>query len=226
MEIIKFGEFSFYYEPSEDGSANQPAEYLITETWGLAENYVRAYDVREDWVVVTAGAWIGMDAILFSKKAKQVFALEPLEHNYNKMLKNIQMSGSNNIIPIKAGFWNKNEDVVMNKTVASSADGHDINWDANKVLSTCMTTCYTWDHFTEEFNVPQSHLCIIDIEGAEGKFIEGMTKNLPERLLMASYHPVSPVWEWQDALRGKGYAPDGHVQEPNGMVHSHKFRKV
>lgn len=71
--------------------------------------YMGAYDyildrIRPDDVVVDGGANIGVFSILASRKAKQVFAVEPHPRNYQALCRNIELNHAKNVTPVNSAL--------------------------------------------------------------------------------------------------------------------------
>jgi FkbM family methyltransferase len=77
----------------------------------IIENYfLNVYNVnyiRRNDYVIDLGAGIGDFALLASKKAEKVFAIEPNPKDYSTLLENIKRNNINNIIPINMAVSDK-----------------------------------------------------------------------------------------------------------------------
>lgn len=126
--------------------------------------------------IIDCGANIGLSSIFYSLHFPQakIIALEPEENNFNLLVKNCRPY--ENIIPLKAGIWNKRTGLeVINKTgqpwEMQVVESHAPNADVEAVSVPCLL---------EKYNLKKIDILKIDIEGSEKELFEtGSEKWLP-----------------------------------------------
>lgn len=90
-----------------DNMANLFRFKALRERFNVFERY---FKIEEGDVVVDAGAFIGDSLPYFSKKVGKtgkVYAFEPLEANYRRLLRFIRYAMLNNVHPYKIALWNE-----------------------------------------------------------------------------------------------------------------------
>lgn len=218
--------FVFFFDENDNAGAGTKPELSIEGEYDLAVRYLDFFkDDKSEWTVLISGGWIGVDVVLFSKHVKRVVALEPIKWTYRKMMLNLSTNSCHNVDSFNLGFWDSDGLMDFNIIFTSGVSGILINWVENEIIGNEICECMRWDTFMKEhdYNID---LCIIDIEGAEGRLIKSMTASLPKRLIIAGYHPSSLLHEWENELLEKGYKKLGHIIDNNLNVHSHCYELV
>ncbi len=129
-------------------------------------------------VAVDVGAHIGYFTLLAARRVGptgRVYSFEPAPSNYDLLLRNIEINGYQNIIPIQKAVSNH----VGETTLFLHADsvGHSLYRETpGKNRSAIEVSTTTLDRFFEEEGWPHVHLVKMDIEGAEPTALEGMTR--------------------------------------------------
>ena len=138
----------------------------------ISEEY--NYDYGNPIVIVDAGANIGLTSIYFANKYPNatIIAIEPEESNYKLMLKNI--SSYDNIIPLNAAIWFKNEDL----SVIDPGSGF-WGYQVSKFTEECNTNLkspgITIDTLMTKYSIDLIDLLKMDIEGAGKKYIQKLS---------------------------------------------------
>ena len=231
-KIIKFEDITLVNNEEEDGcpGAGIPAIKIVNWEYLIAKEYVGFYPVEKDWTIVSAGAWLGIESIFFSRLAQKVFALEPITDTFVKLLENCKLNNASNVYPINIGLGDQTgllDMIITNNSAASGFENYDPSH--NTLMEKRQFQIYTWDDFVDSQKLQKVDLCIVDIEGAEGRFLTKMTKCLPKRLMIAIYHPNSPISKWKHLISERGYVYDGIIHEYQGLdgkpgdTHSHVY---
>lgn len=224
MEEIELDGYKISFDEKDGSPTNNISahDWIVAEWNGITQNYIKRYNVQSDWNIVIAGGWIGLDTVVFAKKCKMVYTLEPFPDSYNKIVKNCRNNNVYNVTLIPMAFSNKNILESGYIVDGSGANGINLNYPQNKVIGNIDITSITWDTFINLYEIKQVDLCIIDIEGAEERFMEGMTKVLPKRLFMSIYHPSNDWGRLRDLVKNKGY----HLVPPHIMVDGRTHSEV
>ncbi len=140
--------------------------------------------IKPDSHIVDAGANIGFYSLVsesFLGQQGMIYAFEPVPHNYNQLLKNIELSQSSNIKVFKKGLWNKTEvlefslDAEMENNAGSFTLGNVQN--AREKVKCEVTTL---DSLVQEKQISKVDLIKMDIEGAELMAIEGAQQTIDQ----------------------------------------------
>jgi FkbM family methyltransferase len=147
-----------------------------------------------DWTIVDVGACQGHSSVgLALSGAKVVYALEPEPTNFLKLVENIGKSGIHNIVPFNVGLADKSgiRDLLL------CPNDHEIHslkklWNTNygKQEGSIRCAFLSWNDFLVTYNVGHVDFCMMDAEGMDEEIVQGMTANLPDRLVVAKYHSV------------------------------------
>lgn len=119
-------------------------------------------------VIIDCGANIGLSSIFYSvnfPKAK-IIALEPEENNFNLLVKNCRPY--DNIIPVKAGIWNKNIGLEMINKTGQPWEMQVVESDAPNADVEAVSVPY----LLEKYNLKSIDILKIDIEGSEKELFE------------------------------------------------------
>jgi FkbM family methyltransferase len=167
-------------------------------------------------VVIDAGAHVGYFTLLAARSVGpigRVFAFEPVPRNYDLLVRNIELNGYRNIVPVQKAISN----IVGSARFFIHPDtvGHSLFAEtSSKTRRAINVEVTTLDHFLEGEGWPPVHLVKMDIEGAEPAALEGMTglltRNRALRLVVEYVpHILKRAGEdptrFLDRLRGLGF---------------------
>lgn len=157
--------------------------------------YQKYYTVKEDDVVIDAGANMGHLSIFFSKNVGEngkVYSFEPDKFNIQTLLNNVKLNPSlpHNIIVQDKLLWDTNTfiDFEESGTVGSSAV-----WFSGK-NSVVKKEAVTIDSWVKEQQLSRLDYIKMDIEGAEIEALDGCVETLKKfkpNFAIASYHIVN-----------------------------------
>lgn len=154
-------------------------ELVISGTWEKFETAMFKQLVHEDMTVVDIGASTGYYTLLAAKlvgEKGKVFAFEPEPENYTALLKNIEINGYKNIIPVnKAVFSSTGK---FNLFLGKYCGAHSL-YQVGDTASTIYIDTTTLDDFFEGREDP-IHIIKMDIEGAEMAALLGMSRILEQ----------------------------------------------
>lgn len=168
------------------------ALYHISPDFDYYQNY---YQIKQNDIVLDAGANCGHLSIYFSKKVGSggtIFAVEPDIMNIERIKKNMSLNSdlSNNIIIQEFLLWNENTVIDFHEagTVGSSAI-----WipDINNVVKKQAIKIDDWVVMN---NLNKLDFIKMDIEGAEIEALEGCINtilSMKPNFAIASYHVVN-----------------------------------
>ncbi|UCG69090.1 MAG: FkbM family methyltransferase [Thermoplasmata archaeon] len=155
--------------------------------------YFRYYQFKRDDVIIDAGAYPGVFAIIAAKLVGEngkVFAFEPDKKNCEELQRNIKRNQISNITIIQKGLWSRNTELQFKTTGGDSSTLMTNDHKGNAITSVNVTTL---DDFVKEYSLNRINFIKMDIEGAEIEALKGSANTLREfdvNLAIASYHEV------------------------------------
>ena len=174
--------------------------------WGFYEKYETALFkrlVKKGMVVVDIGANIGYYTLLASHlvgEEGRVFAFEPDPNNYELLLKNIEINGYRNVIPVKSAVFSKSGrmKLFLDK---NNLGGHSLS-EANVDKSSFITVeAVRLDDFFKNIDV-KIDVVKMDVQGLEMHVLEGMTDSVNQN---ANLKIITEFWPF--GLRNAGSSP-------------------
>lgn len=180
-----------------------------SKIWAESETRVFRELITPGMVVVDVGANIGYFSLLASTLVGSngcVHAFEPDPVNCNLLRKNVRLNRASNVEVIQAALSNNDEPVDL--FLDSNNKGDHRIWDPTGESRTRITVkCTTLDRYLHETSTVPSFIKI-DVQGAEGRVLEGMTKTLEENA------PTYLILEfWPEALRKCQTDPKQVIQQ-------------
>lgn len=169
---------------------SMPLYYIVRDI----DKYEKYYKIRQNDIVIDAGANEGALSVVYSQKINQegkVFAFEPDSLNIQTLKQNISLNTKyNNIEIINRALWSHIDEIDFYEagTVGSSVFYEDKK--SKKV--TIKTTSI--DEFIHETKINQLNFIKMDIEGAEIEALKGARKTIKKfnpDFAIASYHIVN-----------------------------------
>ncbi len=150
--------------------------------------YLKNYQLKEGDIVMDVGAYEGEFTILASKlvgDTGKVISIEPIKESYQKLLKNIELNGLTNVIPLKIALWDKHKKIKMaydfGASHISDEKGEEIE-------------AYMLDNLINKMKLKRINFLKADIGGVEIKMLEGAKKALMNKCIknfaIASYHLI------------------------------------
>jgi FkbM family methyltransferase len=174
--------------------------------------------VKEEDVIVDAGACIGKISAVFADIAKKgmVVAVEPVYENYLVILGSILQNQYKNIVPVFAGFSNKGG--ISKIYVGNYCESYSSWWmksfeDGPTIVRPMLAI--TYDDLIGMLNINRVDFLKVDVNGAELALFEGMTNVLPKRIFLEDSTKMKPMTGFHDNvefhnslldnLKAKGY---------------------
>lgn len=156
--------------------------------------YERRYKIQKGDKVVSIGASIGTNTVVFLKevgKEGKVIAIEPDRDRLKYLEKNIRINKlENNLVIIKKGVWDKKTEMLAYKKNPGESSSLICSRDSKKIIEFEVDTL---DNILADINEKKVDFIKMDIEGAEIEALKGMRKTLKNndvKLAIASYHIV------------------------------------
>ncbi|WP_303140876.1 FkbM family methyltransferase [uncultured Parabacteroides sp.] len=149
--------------------------------------------VKEDDIVIDAGAWIGDFSAYAAVKGAKVYAFEPTSNTYAVLLKTASLNGINKIFPQKRGLGNDNKEVLL--SLSENSGGNSISLQRSD--KTERIEIVTIDSFVFNNKLDRVDFIKADIEGAEREMLRGARSTLRKyapKLAICTYHkPDDPI---------------------------------
>jgi len=159
-------------------------EFLPEGAYGYVNEDIDV-TVKENDIVIDAGAWIGDFSAYSSKKGASVYAFEPSLETI-KLLKKTQELNKN-IEIIEKGLGEFSGSVLMSN--------HSTNSGANRITNDATNSekieLTTIDEFVKEYKLEKVDFIKADIEGSERNMLKGATETLRRyspKLAICTYH--------------------------------------
>lgn len=202
--------------------------YLNSEDWVVSKElyYKKCWEREETEFfkkiilngmnIIDIGANIGYFSILFSKwvgdKGK-VFAFEPDPENFRFLVKNIQANICHNIIPINKAVSNNDGKIFLFQSATNKGDHRII--DAKIIPEDVIRNKIEIEatRLDSSFSPEQKiDLIKMDIQGAEGLALEGMTQILSRNHKMYLFTEF-----WPYAIERSGKSPKEFLEQLNQL---------
>jgi len=153
--------------------------------------YDRFWDVHEGFKVLDVGAYIGVYTLKMAKEAGCqgcVVSVEPEEENFRFLVRNIEINGFDNIIPVRAALSDFEGKGSLFLSVHGSGEHSLLSRSQIKID----VPVYTVDGLMQKLRMDSLDIMKIDVEGAEIQVLKGSNRMLREhrihRTVIASYH--------------------------------------
>ena len=173
--------------------------FMMEGPYGYSDNEFDV-TVKENDVVIDAGAWIGDFSAYAASKGAIAYAFEPVSRNFELLektanLNSYKLGGEKGVIyPINKGLGDKEHNLKIYINEKDSA-GNSIYLTKSKIIEEISIT--TLDKFIEENYVNKLDFIKSDIEGGELDLLKGATnvlKKFAPKLAICSYHsPKDPA---------------------------------
>jgi len=173
---------------------------LIEMLLGKSYFYHEDFIPRKGYIIFDVGAYVGHYSLIATYLGAQVYAFEPIESNYRKLLYHIHVNKellSGVVIPIKVALGSFNGEVFMQISNATShiVEGSE-SYGKYELLpekkSLEKVSIMTLDKFVEEHSIRQINILKIDVEGYEFEVLKGARKSIVSgrihMILSANYH--------------------------------------
>lgn len=135
--------------------------------------------VKKGNTVLDIGANVGLHSLYFSElvgREGRVFSFEPVQQNYDQIVRNMKLNGITNIIPIHKGLSDVSTKINIAAPSNSNNPGAFNLFDTKEPTET--VEVITGDFFIESENIKQVDFIKMDIEGYEYFAIKGLAKTL------------------------------------------------
>lgn len=161
-------------------SRGYPPLQMVSGAW--ERDTVRLFEriLKTGDVVVDIGAHVGYFTLIAARSVGpegRVYAFEPDPENYALLVRNIELNGYQNIIPIQKAVWNITGKLPLFSTGLDSGQ-HSLCRAGKYERASQFVETITLDTFLEEEGLPKIDLIKMDIEGAEPVALEGMQRLL------------------------------------------------
>ena len=186
----------------------QAFQSYITLNWEKITTEMFKEAVKEGDVVVDIGANMGYFTLLAARlvgKTGRVYAFEPEPTNYSLLLKNIEVNGYDNVVPVQKAASNKSGKVKLfvseedagNSTIFQYGDGR-------KFIEVEAVTL-------DEFFADKAHpinVIKMDAEGAEMAVLLGMDRIIRENQDIKIFSELYP-----ELMTTMGYSPEDFIRK-------------
>jgi FkbM family methyltransferase len=187
--------------------------------------------IREYTVFVDAGSCIGAYSILTAKKKIKTIAFEPVESNYQVLVKNLALNNlENEVKAFKMGLGDQHKLVHFNFNQVNTGASHVGSADQQHG---CQVELCTFDSLLPELNLDpkQNILFKLDVEGMEIEALQGAANFLRQypNITLVVEEKITGQAKIKDFLNGLGSFEYGMIDRYNmfarkaGMNHSVQY---
>lgn len=171
--------------------------------------------------ILDIGAFIGDSALVLKELTdKKIYSFEPIQENYDLMLKTIELNDIKNVAPIKGGAGADNA-VINIFSAGSSSSADQVMAMGSQKGEECRI--YKIDDFVKENNI-EVGLIKVDIEGFERQFIQGAVETIKTQkpaLLLSVYHNADDFLDIKSIIEDMDLGYKFKIFKPvDGMVSS------
>jgi FkbM family methyltransferase len=156
----------------------------IPEEEAALQSYFRWYTPKSGDIVVDGGANCGVSTFHFSRcvgATGRVFAIEPDEENWTLLLRNIELHGLSNVVPIKKALAAQVGTRKFHQEGCLGSGFADLVSRAEGTTNTTTVETTTLAEVIREYQLPMVGLIKLDIEGGEIEVIDSSRKLLRDR---------------------------------------------
>lgn len=149
--------------------------------------------------VIIAGAYFGDQAIPVANNIKATgicHTFEPNRNNSDLIIENAAANGLQNIMINNLALWNKSNEKLVFEGEDALASTVEANGSGGNVLHTI-----TIDDYTEQNNLKEINLLMIDVEGSEIKVLEGARNMLRQHKPVVVFETHSLYNDWSNGLQ-------------------------
>ena len=189
-----------HYITTYEGYKIKTHDHIFRELKYIVPFYLKKYKIKENDIIIDAGAYIGGFALLAAMMAPKgkIVAFEPNPAAADKLIENIELNNIKNIIVRRKGLWNEKTTLKFHQdlspTDSSSASSfilEDNPYITDKDENNTSVEVDTLDNELKKLGISKVDFIKMDIEGSEINAIKGAEetlKNHDVNLAIASYH--------------------------------------
>jgi FkbM family methyltransferase len=152
--------------------------------WYLTNNFEQGVteffeqSLHEGMTVVDGGANVGYYTLLAARRvgrSGQVYAFEPQSDNYALLVRNIELNGYTNVIPVRKALGDRSETGTLHLRDSGTHSLYPAGSTSGRSESVDVVTL---DEFLESEGSPDIDLVKLDLQGSEPAAIDGMRRLL------------------------------------------------
>lgn len=157
--------------------------------------------IQPNWTVIDVGANVGnisLDAALRVGPTGKVISIEPVKHNYDRLMKNLSLNSFQNIIPLKVGLGRVPTEVRLGNPMDSNAGTYRVLTEKEaKNLPSETVQLTNLDTIVKDLQLTQINLIKMDIEGYELEALYGSLKTIQKFKPLLFVEVNAPFLEMQ-----------------------------
>ena len=155
----------------------------------IQNDYKLDLDYKDGDVVIDIGAQVGVVSAYLGKKYPfiKIIAFEPVKENYDRLVRNLEANGVQNVTPLNMAVTSDGRDVVMDGSLDMNSGSMNI-YGKGKATIKSMTI----DDIMRTFHIDNIRLLKIDAEGAEYEILES-SEHLLDKIgaIRGEIHPMA-----------------------------------
>jgi len=155
----------------------------------IQNDYKLDLDYKPGDVVIDIGAQVGVVSAYLGKKYPflKIIALEPVKENYDRLVRNLEANGVQNVTPLNMAVTSDGRDVVMDGSLDQNSGSMTIYGKGKATIKSM-----TLDDIMRTFHIDNVRLLKIDCEGAEYEILES-SEHLLDKIgaIRGEIHPMA-----------------------------------
>ena len=185
-KTIRYGDYKF---PDYNGTV-----HVLYSKYGMDKVTDKTKKRIINKAIIDAGAYVGDSSVVLSEYTNdKVYAFEPIDENYEKLLRTIDLNDmKDKILPVKLCLGEKKENKILYASIYQPDTSNSKHGDKKYVLKSTSV-----DDFVKDNNIKVG-IIKSDIEGDEMNLLKGAKKTIMEQkplLLISIYHSGKDFFE-------------------------------
>ena len=149
--------------------------------------------------IIDVGGFVGDSALVLSELMPNViYSFEPIQRNFQNMLKTISLNKLENVIPVNFGLGNQTTLVDMYVSTGGGGSSFEKRQGMTYIENNDTVKITTLDEYVNREKICDIAMIKVDIEGAEPLFLEGAKQTICNQkpiLLISIYHNAHDFFE-------------------------------
>lgn len=173
------------------------------DLWSIKETFLDAFytrygvPIRDGWKIIDVGAGIGDFSIyaVYANPNAVVYAYEPFPESYQLLVRNINVNGFENILPVNSAVWRHDGILQLDtksgeplQVMSKSTDASNEGQSAGEISVQAISLGKVFD----DHEIDKLDLLKLDCEGAEYEILMGGSPEVLQKVdrIIMEYHDI------------------------------------